>query len=253
MSETEGQVIHREFTAELSPSGDGRTLEVRILPYKTVARVSDKPGEFYDEEWLPGAFDNQLNAANRVDVLANFEHQQGISGVIARGTALRDSDEALEGTFRMLNHPDADKALELVNERVLTGISVEAVPLKTKSENGVVQRVKARLVNIALCRSPAFKDAQVLAVREQPPEEPAPEEPTPPPDDAARNPEVDDLLKRMGYQPIGELNVNELPGAVRRLSQIPAEHRPAEARKLVRLYRAAGMELPSALWALATK
>ena len=161
------ELIRREFQAELEPSGDGRTLDVRIVPYKTRSRVSDDGGKtFYDEEWLPGAFDRQLIAPNRVDVLANFEHQQGIAGVVARGTELRDSDQALEGTFRMLSHSDADKALELVNEGVLTGVSIEAVPLKSIRENGVMRRAKARLVNIALCRFPAYKGAEVLAVRE---------------------------------------------------------------------------------------
>ena len=46
-----------------------------------LTRVSDDGGRtFYDEEWVPGAFDQQLTAPNRVDVLANFEHQQGIAG-----------------------------------------------------------------------------------------------------------------------------------------------------------------------------
>ena len=191
MSEADG-MITREFPAELLATGDGRTLDVRIIPYNSVSRVSDRPGEFYDEEWLPGAFDRQLAAPNRVDVLANFEHQQGISGVIARGTELRDSDEALEGTFRMLTHSDADKALELVNEGVLTGVSIEAVPLKSERVDGVVKRVKARLVNIALCRSPAFSGAEVLAVREAPEPEP---EPDPEPD-----PEVEQALQRIGVE-----------------------------------------------------
>lgn len=92
MSETDGSMIKREFSAQLVPSGDGRTLDVRILPYRVVARVSDRPGEFYDEQWEPGVFDHLKNAPNRVEVLANFEHQQGIGGVLARGTELRDSD-----------------------------------------------------------------------------------------------------------------------------------------------------------------
>ena len=204
------EIIRREFPAELVPSGDGRTLELRIVPYRTVARVSDDGGRTtYEESWEPGAFDKQLSAANRVDVLANFEHQQGISGVVARGTELRDTGQALDGTFRMLSTQDADKALELVKEGVVTGVSLEAIPLRSeRGADGIVRRVKARLVNVALCRMPAFKDAQIMAVREQPTynvtiggnpsssatvpfvagfsnkeSEPEPEEPTPAPDE----------------------------------------------------------------------
>jgi HK97 family phage prohead protease len=154
----------------------------------------------------------------------NFEHQQGIQGTIGRGAELRNTSTACEGTFRMLNHPDADKALELVNEGILNGVSVEAIPEKSiRGEDGVVRRVKARLVNIALCRSPAFPAAQVLAVREKPdePEEPweepgAPDDPPieqpgvpdPPPPEAAH---VDAALARIGYEPLLTRTIVQTP------------------------------------------
>lgn len=200
------EMIRREFPVELTPTGDGRTLELRIVPYNTVARVSDG-GEPYEEMWMPGAFDKQLSAANRV--LVNFEHEQGFSNVIGRGTELRDTGEALDGTFRVLQGADGDKALELVNEGVLTGVSLEAVPTKSvRDENGVVQRLKARLVNIALCRFPAFEGAGVLAVREQPEPEPEPDdEPEPVPSPSL----ADEMLGRIGYEPLMTRAVTRRP------------------------------------------
>jgi len=160
-------VIRREFQAELVPVGDGRTIDLRIVPYNTVARVKDPGGPAYDEEWLPGVFDKQVKAANRVFV--NVEHEQGFSGVVGRGQEFGESADGFIGSVRILSGPDGDKALELVNDRALTGVSVEAIPIKSqRTADGVVQRVKARLLNIALCRNPAFTDAQVLAVREAP-------------------------------------------------------------------------------------
>lgn len=178
-TEPDEQVIHREYPATLEPTGDGRTLELRIVPFNTIARVSDKPGEEYDEVWVPGCFDKQLNAANRV--LVNFEHERGISNVVGRGVELRSDEHSLEGTFRVLGGPDGDKALELVNERVLTGVSLEAIPLRSeRGSDGIVKRVRARLLNIALCRTPAFKDAVVLAVRDgEPDDDGEPDEPAP--------------------------------------------------------------------------
>jgi len=161
----DGQVIHREFAADLSASGDGRTLDLRVVPYNTPATVRDFGGEPYEEMWMPGVFDKQKNAANRV--LVNFEHEQGISGIVGRGTELRSEDDGFHGSFRMLSSQDADKALELVNEDVLTGVSLEAIPQKSVREDGVVKRVKAHLINVALCRTPAYEDARVLAVRQQ--------------------------------------------------------------------------------------
>jgi len=161
------KVIRRDFQAEFTPVGDGRTLDLRIIPYNTVARVRDNGGPEYDEEWLPGVFDKQVKAANRVFV--NVEHEQGFGGVVGRGQEFREDNDAFIGSVRVLSGPDGDKALELVNDGVLTGVSVEAIPLRSqRTPEGVVQRVKARLLNIALCRNPAFVDAQVLAVREAP-------------------------------------------------------------------------------------
>lgn len=216
----DGETLRREFPVELEPSGDGRTLEVRIVPYRKPTRVSDPPSfEPYEEEWEPGAFDRQLNAPNRVSVFVNVEHEQGIKGVVGRGTELREvADDGLHGTFRMLDHPDADKALELVNAGDLTGVSLEFVPLKSVRENGVVRRLKARLVNIALVRPSgstggiqAYKDAGVLAVRETADPEPAPDDeptapdPQPEPEPSPASPEpsaVEEALARVGYQPL---------------------------------------------------
>lgn len=198
------QVIRREFQAELVPVGDGRTIDMRIIPYNTRAKVRDGAGPEYEEEWLPGVFDKQMSAANRVFV--NVEHEKGFSGVVGRGQAFRESDAGFDGEVRILEGPDGDKALSLVNDGALTGVSVEAIPIKSqRTKDGVVQRVKARLLNVALCRNPAYSEAQVLAVREHPdvvadpePDEPTPEPPAPEPEpDSDRAAEV---LARIGYE-----------------------------------------------------
>lgn len=206
-------ILRREFPAEIEASGDGRTLEVRIVPYNTPARVADPPHfEPYDEMWVEGAFDRQLKAPNRVSVFVNVEHEQGIGGVVGRGTSLREvPGDGLHGTFRMLNHPDADKALELVKEGDLTGVSLEfeGLPGGAVREGGVLKRTKARLVNIALCRPSgsaggivAYKDAGVLAVRETPDPELGTVEPEAPAADPKRRGEVDELLQRVGFEPM---------------------------------------------------
>lgn len=198
-------VIRREFPAVLEPTGDGRTIDIRIVPYNTPARVSDG-GQPYEEEWAPGVFDKQLNAASRV--LVNVEHEKGFGGVVGRGAQFRDAEDGFDASVRVLSGPDGDKALELVNEGVLTGVSLEAVPLKSeRTEAGVVRRVKARLINVALCRFPAFADAQVLAVRE----EPAPDPETEPVLEPAVAAHVDETLARIGYSPLVRNDIVERP------------------------------------------
>jgi len=163
-------LIKRTFDAEITP-GDGRTIDVRIIRYGERATVADGHGGVargvpYQEEWMPGVFDHQLRAANRV--LANVEHEPGIAGVVARGSVLRSAPDGFYGSFVALNTPAGDTALELVREDCLGGVSLEARPVRSvRAAGGIVQRVKANLMQIAFCRTPAFAGAQVLAVREQ--------------------------------------------------------------------------------------
>jgi HK97 family phage prohead protease len=162
-------MIVRTFEATLT-AGDGRTVDVRIVPYGERATIYDGHGGSprgvpYQEEWMPGVFAHQTNAANRV--LANFEHQSGLAGVVGHGIALREASDGFHGSFKLHDTPDGDKALMLVSEKVLDGISLEAHVVKSVRSGGVVQRIKAHLRAVALTRNPAFTGAQVLAVREE--------------------------------------------------------------------------------------
>jgi HK97 family phage prohead protease len=159
----------REFQAEFTP-GDGRTVDVRVVPYGVPAQVSDDGGRtIYREEWQTGCFDDQLVAGHRLKVLLNFQHLPGIGNVVGKGVALRSQPDGLHGTFRMSSTQDGDKALELINDGILDSVSLEAVPKRSvRTANGIIRRVKAHLHNVALCREGAFSDARVLAVREAP-------------------------------------------------------------------------------------
>jgi len=117
-------------------------------------------------------------------------------------------------------------------------VSVEAIPIESqRTKEGVVRRLSAKLLNVSLCRNPAFPDAQVLAVRENPvvnlnfgdtasttaaanitgmpaviwtptaevvvEPEPAQEpEPEPAPEPEPEPSRADELLTRIGYEPI---------------------------------------------------
>ena len=310
----EPERVIREVT--FAVEGDGRTIEARIVPYNTPTQVVDSPanggtGVPYLERWLPGVFDKQAKALDKIKVLLNFEHGRGIGNVVGHAVALREDPDALYGTFRVHPGPDGDKALHMVNEGVLTGLSVEALPRRSnRTSDGIVERVKATLENVALVRRGAYEDALVLAVREAPepddpslpePEDPQPDEPVP---DPARASEIDEVLKRMGIEPLvrigvstrtwnpspsrftdeeyeraalvtrtggtdpktncslpvleptGEVNTNALSMAAARLSTVtgitPAQ-RATAARKLVRYYRQADMEVPENLRALASR
>lgn len=169
------ELARRTFAVELTPA-DGRNVDLRIAPYGERIVHNDGLGGVpkgvpYEEELAPGLFDHQLNAANRV--LVNVEHEEGISGVVGRGAALRSAPDGFYGTVRMLQTPAGDTALELVREGVLGGCSMEAYFVKSfRTAEGVVRRVRANLRNLALCRDPAYAGAIVLGVREQELEQP---------------------------------------------------------------------------------
>ncbi len=163
-------LIRRTFDAEIT-AGDGRTVDVRIVPYGERITHNDGLGGVpkglpYQEEWMPGAFAGQERAANRV--LVNFEHQEGIGGIVGHGKQLMERTDGLYGSFKLHENSDGDKALMLVQEGVLGGVSLEARGRKSvRGRDGVIRRVKANLVGIALCRAPAYTGAVVLAVREE--------------------------------------------------------------------------------------
>jgi HK97 family phage prohead protease len=167
--------VKREFSAELT-AGEGRTVDVRIVPYGEQITHNDGLGGLpvgvdYTEEWMPGVFSHQVNAAHRV--VANFEHQEGIAGIVGKGIALREANDGFHGTFRILPTPAGETILSLLRDddgpAVVDGVSLEARPVKSvRGANGVVQRVKAHLSAVAFTRFSAYKGARVLAVRQQP-------------------------------------------------------------------------------------
>lgn len=316
----EREVLVREFPVDLVEGGDGRTIEARIVPYNVPTRVSDHGGPSYVETWLPGAFDKQARAADKVKVWLNFEHEDGLRGIVGHGAELQSRQDALYGTFRVHNNADGDKALQMVHDGLLTGISLEAIAMRSRrTVAGVVERVRAHLDKVSLCRFPAFEDAQVLAVREAPegeesepepseeppaeeaPAEEAPSDETPaeeaPAEEAAgaEESDVERALEVVGYEPLlkravtrrpwdgsparftdeqyqrsallcrpgdappkercslpvlepnGDVNANALGAAAARINQLTGaspDLKAQAARKLVRLYRMAGMDPP---------
>jgi HK97 family phage prohead protease len=123
-------------------------------------------GVDYQEEWMPGVFSHQLNAAHRV--VANFEHQPGIGGIVGHGLALREAADGFHGSFKIHDTPAGETALILLREKVAELVSLEARPKKnTRSVGGVIQRVKADLLAIAFTRFGAYSGARVLALRDQ--------------------------------------------------------------------------------------
>jgi hypothetical protein len=155
-------------------AGDGRTSRVRIVPFgerdpaPTVSAASQRrpvPGG----AGLPGLFDKQLRAANRV--LLNFEHQQGIGGVVGHGLDLAHRSDGYHGTFRIHETPTATRrscsSAKASSGRVGRVVLAEVDPVRAA---GVIQRVKAHLEAVAICRRrvPVRRDDSPSAMDEIP-------------------------------------------------------------------------------------
>jgi HK97 family phage prohead protease len=182
----------REFVAA-DLEVKGRTVDVRLIPFGEVARVADPPDYVeYDEEWMPGVFDHQLNAANRVH--AKYGHSQHVIDVVGHGIELRREPDGYHVSTKIHKTPQGDTTLELLNDGALPCVSLEARPVKSvRAATGVVQRIKANLTGFAFCRQGAFAGAQVLAIREAP-EEVLDEELLP----VEMDPDVVERLRQLG-------------------------------------------------------
>ncbi len=175
-SVSQREVLVRTFAVE-SQALDGRTLTVRVVPFDETATVADPP-DFrpYQEQFMPGVFERQMNAAHRVRLRTDHAgidssgaRKSGLSGVVGRGLSLRESNGGVEAEFRFLNTSEADTALELVKDGGYDGVSAEFAPIKnTRTKDGVMQRVKAHLDSVALAVGPAYSKAEILALREEP-------------------------------------------------------------------------------------
>lgn len=171
MSTTEHEprgIIHREFVAT-DVEVEGRTVDVRVVPFGEVARVADPP-DFrpYDEEWMPGCFDHQLRAANRIH--ANVNHSTHVIDTVGHGLSLRAEGDGYHASFTIHDTQAGETALALLRGGALPSVSLEARPKRNgtiRTAAGVLQRIKADLRAVAFCREGAFRGAQVLAVREQ--------------------------------------------------------------------------------------
>lgn len=168
MSETENEQRDHVRTFDATLTADGRTIEARVVPYGVVATVSDPWDPIpYQESFERGAFQKQLSAPDRVKFFLNVEHERGFGGIVGFGKELEDREDGLYARFRVLSGQDGDKALELVHERVLEGVSLEFAALRTRVVEGVRRRVRAALTGVALARRGAYPGADIIAVRNE--------------------------------------------------------------------------------------
>jgi HK97 family phage prohead protease len=145
---------------------DGRYVEARACRFDTPNDV----GPFI-ETLDPGVFDGTL-ARHATNIPMVLGHDDSVPA-IARSTEWRKSPTELVGIFRFGTQDEAKRAVNLIEERMLTSVSTAFLPGKKPGDNvwqmvnGVphVRRNHARLVHIGLVTAPADAEAEILAIR----------------------------------------------------------------------------------------
>jgi HK97 family phage prohead protease len=149
-------------------SPDARTLELCIVPYSISTEVADGPeSKPYQELFRSGVFREQVEQAQRTPlrIWLNCEHRRGADHVIGHAVGLLDLPGGLYGSFRVHDGIEGDEALAMVRDGVLTGVSMQATPLRSRTLDGVTERLRAHLNGVSLVGQPAYADAKVLGIR----------------------------------------------------------------------------------------
>lgn len=161
-------LLTRSFEGELelrssNNGSDGRTVYGRAVPYNAPQYIHDG----LTEEFVRGAFDHQLRAANRVR--AAREHVQLGGTLIGAARSLEDRADGLWFEARVSRTPMGDETLELINDKALRQISIgfrERPHGNRRTPQNVIQRTAADLFEIAFVMEGAYGElAEVGGVR----------------------------------------------------------------------------------------
>ena len=161
----------RDFVAdiEIRSDGTGRTVHGILVPYNTVARVSDG-GPSYEEMFVPGAFQRDIEARNGDFRGVKFLYQHQHDEPIGRAVELRDDAAGLFGAFRVAKTAKGDEVLELLREGVLDSFSIGFRPIDPAPGDPIkvgepVVRTKAGQRETSVVTFPAYAGALVAGVR----------------------------------------------------------------------------------------
>ncbi len=160
------EVIRRSFDLTLARAGaDQRIVGGCCVPYNTPTVVSDDGGATsYPEMFVPGVFARSLGAVGRLPL--NYRHGEGLLDRVGVAAELTDKADGLWGLFRVFGGVVGDHALTLVDEGMLTGLSVSGVVRRShRTADGVTVRDVVQLSEVSLCEEPAYVGAAVSVRR----------------------------------------------------------------------------------------
>ena len=220
---TSAPVVHTTVArrAQINAHDDAtRALDVCLVPWGEVARVSDDGRTFYEESWEPGS----LVPGDHVAV---FNSHRPTPAGVERGALIgvaRDISSGTDGLRAVLSLADTTEGRNAYNLAVNQGhvrVSIEADIPPTEPAPTIVRTAStpATLTGVAVIWAPdrgAYAGA-IGAARSSPDEpEPEPDEPPQPDDDSVRvaPADLDERIRtavaRYGIRGIGSVGVHPL-------------------------------------------
>jgi len=142
-----------------------RVVTVVAVPYEQAAKVPFQ-GDVWDEVFQRGAFDNISTSPHRVRANRNHNKSQTVGKVVQ---FYPDRVEGLIADIRIAKTPLGDETLALAADDCLSSsIGFAALPQwqKLDRRNKIRRIENAYLDHISFVESPAYENADVIAVRE---------------------------------------------------------------------------------------
>lgn len=150
-----------EFRTEALASE--RLLTAVVVPYGETSMMTPYPN---GERFVAGAFRQSAAAKSgaRRPVLLFRAHDH--SQAIGRAEAWRDSDQHLEGDFRIATGLAGDQAIDELQQGLLPSMSVGFRAIRTRrGSDGAREVLEAALLEASLAPMGAYDGAEVLALR----------------------------------------------------------------------------------------
>lgn len=166
------RLILRESLDDQPPTVSGRHLTIRIATYNRVYDI----GRGQRERILRGAFKDAqsrprgaLRYAHRGEHEGEIDSLDNFHGVM---TNVTEEGDHVIAEFDVFEGPTEDKLLRIVNAGAVRGASLAAVIREsrmTRTPAGPVREITrfGQLDGVSITPSPAYDDAEILAVRER--------------------------------------------------------------------------------------
>lgn len=171
MSTTATPVEGRVYSASLAlrdtqvTGTTHRYLEGRAAPYGVAANTG-----WYTELLAPGCFAKSIKEAARALPLLLFHDGRSMDSIIGMAESWEERADGLWGVWRLSDEEHAQRAARMAADGMLAHMSVGFVPIRSETvydeqDAATITRLEARLVEVSLTPTPAYKDALVSKVR----------------------------------------------------------------------------------------